>query len=144
MYLSLYFRRRRSEYYDRLAAVQERGDWEGWIRFFLRGVAETADQAATTAEAIAALRETERERLTAVGLTGTAVRLLDLHFRRPLLTAPAAADALGVSRPTTRQLLERLQYLGIVQETTGGRRNRRFRHTPYLDLFETAGTAGTM
>ncbi len=57
LYLSHYLKRHRAEYYDRLTAVRLDGDWEGWLRFFLQGVAETADEATDTAGTIVVLRE---------------------------------------------------------------------------------------
>jgi Fic family protein len=136
LYLSHYLKRYRTEYYDRLMAVREHGDWEGWIRFFLQGVAETADEATDTARRIVALRETHRTMLQERDVGMNALRLLDLLYQHPLINANAVRESLQLTLPPVYRLLERFEELGIVQETTGGQRNRRYRYTPYLALFE--------
>jgi Fic family protein len=136
LYLSYYLKAHRTEYYDRLMAIRESGDWEGWLRFFLRGVAETADEATETARRIVALREQHRATLQEHGLGVNALRLLDLLFQRPLINANAARGDLGLTLPPIYRMLERFENLGIVQEMTGGQRNRRFRYSPYLALFD--------
>ncbi len=136
LYLSLYLRRHRAEYYDRLMAIREQGDWEGWLRFFLRGVAETAEEATATALRIVALREQHRQFVEASGLGIHGLRLLDLLFRRPIVNVNFVCQQLGLSFATASKLLSRLSDLGLVEETTGRRRNRRYRYTSYLTLFE--------
>lgn len=135
LYLSHYFKRYRAEYYDRLMAVRETGNWEGWLRFFLRGVAETATEATFTAQAIVQLREKHRAIVQEERLGGHGLRLLDLLFERPLVNANLAMTHLKVSFDTTNKLLKRLESLGIVDEITGGQRSRIFRYTRYLSLF---------
>ncbi len=135
LYLSLFLRRNRGEYYDRLMAVRTAGDWEGWLRFFLRGVAETAEEATVTADEIMSLREQHRIRVQASHSPANGLRLLDLIFRYPLLTPNTVRALLGVSGMTAYKLLDRFEELGILEETTGAQRNRRFRYTQYLKLF---------
>jgi Fic family protein len=133
LYLSHYLKRHRLEYYDRLMAVRTDGDWEGWLRFFLAGVAETAVEATATAGAILKLRDRDRERISErTGLNG--VRLLDLLFERPLVNVNLAKDALGVSFATANKLIGDLEELAILREITGGRRRRVFSYDSYLDL----------
>ena len=84
LYLSHYLKRHRAEYYDRLMAVREAGDWEGWLRFFLRGLAETAAEATITARAIVQLQGEHRLLIQEQGLGVNGLRLLDLLFQRPL------------------------------------------------------------
>lgn len=136
LYLSHYLKRRRSEYYDRLMAVRTSGGWEGWLRFFLRGVGETAEEAANTARAILLLQERHRAMIEEHGLGNKRSALLDLLFRRPLLNVNLVRDELGVSYFTANRLVERLQALGLIEEITGSQRNRRYRYAPYLALFE--------
>lgn len=111
---------------------------EGWLAFFLRGVAETAEEATGTAQAIVALRERQRDLLLAHGLGVHAVRALDLLFVRPLVNVNLVTRELDVNYATANKLVEQLQGLDILTEITGGRRNRVFRHTPYLRLFSDA------
>ena len=124
-------------YSARLIAVRNDGDWEAWIRFFLRGVYETSESATATARDILALREAHRERIGRE-YTGSAygLRLLDYLYERPLLTIGMARKELGCAYTTASKLIERFAGLGIMEETTGRQRNRRYSYRPYLDLFE--------
>ncbi len=104
LYLSYYFKLHRAEYYDRLMAVRLRGDWEGWLRFFLRGVAETAEHAADTAERIFGLRE--RSRALVMDDTGpNGLRLLSMLVQRPLVNVYAVSRDLEVAFPTANRLV---------------------------------------
>ena len=135
LYLSHYLKRHRAEYYDRLMAVREDGDWEGWLRFFLRGVAETAEEATTTARAIVHLQGEHRALLQERGLGVNGLRLLDLLFQRPLVNIKLLEEKLGVVYMTANKLVDQFVALGLLTEITGGRRNRIFRYTPYWHLF---------
>jgi Fic family protein len=133
LYLSHYLKLHRAEYYDRLTAVRVRGDWEGWLRFFLDGVATTAEEAAETAERIFELRESHRTLV--LGETGAAgLRLLSALFDRPLVNVNYLTRVLDVSFPTANRLVGRFEELGLLREVTGQRRSRRFRYDPYLSL----------
>jgi Fic family protein len=135
LYLSYYLKLHRSEYYDRLMAVRTNGDWEGWLRFFLRGVAETAGEAADTAERIFELRE--KHRTLALAETGAnGLKLLSLLFEQPLVNVNLVTHELGVTFPTANRLVARFVELGLLTETTGQRRSRVFRYEPYLRLFD--------
>jgi Fic family protein len=135
LYLSLYLKLHRTEYYDRLMAVRHSGDWEGWLRFFLDGVATTADEATATAEQIFELREHHRKLV--LDDTGSAgLKLLSALFDRPLVNVNYVADALQVTFPTANRLVGRFEQLGLLREVTGQRRSRRFRYDPYLKLFD--------
>jgi Fic family protein len=134
LYLSYYLKRHRSTYYDRLMGVREDGDWEGWLRFFLTGVAETAEEATATAGAIVALRDTQMHVVQRLG--GNGLALLDMLFRNPLVNSRLVTTSLNISAPTAHKLLQSFQDLGVLVEVTGYRRNRVFRYTPYLDLFK--------
>jgi Fic family protein len=138
LYISYFLKRHRAEYYDRLTAIRLDGDWEGWTRFFLRGVAETALEATETARAIVRMRETHRAVVEEAGLGLNGLRLVDLLFARPLVNVKLVAELLGgdgVSFRTANGLVSEFTRLGLLHEMTGGRRNRRFRYEPYLDLF---------
>ena len=133
LYLSHYLKRNRTEYYDRLTAIRQRGDWEGWLRFFLRGAAETATEATQTARAILALREKDRGRVQEqTGLGG--VRLLDFLFDRPLINVNLVKDSLEISFATANNLVGEFERAGLLREITGGRRRRVFRYHSYLAL----------
>ncbi len=140
LYLSHFLKRNRSEYYDRLMAVRQAGDWESWLGFFLRGVAETASEATSTAGAIVALRDLHRPLAAELGANG--IRLLDHLFTQPLVNVNAVGSVLQVSWPTANKLAQSFAERGILDEATGYRRNRVYRYSPYLALFsETTPTA---
>jgi Fic family protein len=138
LYLSVFLRRNRAEYYDRLMAVRDSGDWEGWTRFFLRGVAETAEEATATVRAILDLREYHMRTIRDAALGMNAARLHDLLLQQPWLTVSMAADRLGITFVTANKIIERFAELNLVEEITGQKRNRIFSYGPYLALFEEA------
>jgi Fic family protein len=138
LYLSHYLKRHRAEYYDRLMAVRDNGDWEGWIRFFLRGVAATAEEALLTARAIITMREGHRAQVQESGLGVHGLALLGVLYQRPILNVNFAKARLHVAYATANKLIEEFEELGLLEEITGGRRNRLFRYAPYLNLFEEA------
>ena len=135
LYLSYYLKRHRLEYYDRLMGIREDGTWEDWLKFFLRGVAETSEEATETARAIVRLRESHRSLLQERGSGTNGFRFLDLLFQRPMVNAKVIETSLLVSKATASHLIHEFEELGFLQETTGGRRNRRFRYSPYITLF---------
>ena len=137
LYLSHFFKRHRAEYYDRLQAVRDAGDWEGWIEFFLIGVEEVSREATETARGIIALRESHRG-LIADELgraAGGGHRLLETLFDRPIISVADAQEVTGTGFASANSLIARLTDLGIVEEITGNARNRRFRYGPYVRLF---------
>lgn len=135
LYLSLYFKRRRADYYERLDAVRTRGDWEGWLGFFLDGVAETAQQAVDTAQRLLALLARDRARIAALGKRAGNVGLVfDQFARRVILTVPQVAPRIPLSAPTIRGAVRVLEELGIVNELTGQQRNRVFAYQDYLNI----------
>ncbi len=136
LYLSYYLKRHRTEYYDRLTSIRESGDWEGWLTFFLQGVAATADEATRTAAAILDLRQLHRGAVAELGVN--ALRLLDHLYDRPLVNVSSVAATLGVSWPTAAKLIGQFEKRDLLQEITGQRRNRIFRYGPYLALFQDA------
>jgi Fic family protein len=140
LYLSLHFKRRRPDYYRLLNEVRRTGDWEGWTHFFLEGVAEIAEESATTARDLYRLVTRDRDRvLTAKGSSLTAVRLLELLPRRPVVTIPGVVKMLDTTKPTATKSIELLEKLGIVEETTGRKRDRTYQYTRYLERLR-AGT----
>ncbi len=123
LYLSLYFKTHREEYYERLQRVRTHGEWEEWLRFFLEGVRETSAQAVQTAREILTLFEHDRGRIreSLGGRAGSTLRVHEVMQRRPLLTIKEAERRSGVSRPTAQKSLERMAQLGITREVTGSR-----------------------
>lgn len=136
LYLSLYLKRNRLDYYDQLMSVRHTGAWEGWLEFFIRGVAETAEEATRKAQAIVALQERLRRQIQSERMPTSALRLLDHLFDRPLTHVKLASAQLGVSFVTANKLLELFERNGVVREVTGRKRDRIFRFEPYLGLFD--------
>jgi len=135
LYLSLYFKRRRADYYDMLNGVRMRGDWEGWLGFFLDGVAETAQQAVETAQRLLALLAEDRARITGLGKRAGNVGLVfDQFARRVILTVPQVSPRIALSQPTIRAGVRSLEELGIVNELTGQQRHRVFAYQRYLEI----------
>lgn len=135
LYLSTFLKANRAEYYSRLTAIRETGDWEGWLRFFLRGVAETAEEATETARVVVKLAEEHRALVAAYFVGGNSGRLLELLFRNPVINARFVEQRLDVSYATANRLVTAFARLGLLDEVTGGERYRKYRYTPYLRLF---------
>lgn len=135
LYLSHYLKQHRASYYDRLMAIRFSGDWEGWLRFFLTGVAEVAREAEQTARRIVQLREDIRNRAQTERMSASAFKLLDHLFEQPVITVNATRDYLKISYVAANGLIREFCGLGVLAETTGNYRNRLFRFEPYLDLF---------
>ena len=134
LYLSLHFKRNQSEYYEWLMRVREEGDWEGWLRFFLEGVEIVSDDAVITARRVLAL-QSEHRALVSQNLPNkpTPLRALDLLAIHPVTTAPTLQEALKITTPTAYTIINDLERLGLLVESTGKQRNRVFRYSPYLD-----------
>ncbi len=137
LYISYYFKKYRSEYYDRLQAVRDSGNWEGWLKFFLRGVYEVAQEAAATARKIVNLKEEHRQLvLNAMGRrSGNAIALLESLYFRPIFTVEHAEAITNLSYPNANTLIKDLIDIGLLQEITGQKRNRAFSYAPYLAVF---------
>lgn len=138
LYLSIFFKRHRQEYYDRLQAVREKGDWEGWLAFFLEGVAAVSTEATDTARQIVALREEMRTRISdRLGRrAGSALTLLEGLFERPILNVHGVEQITGLSQPAANALTNTLAKEGVLREITGRKTYRVFQFDAYLSLFQ--------
>ena len=134
LYLSLFLKQNRSEYYDRLNAIRTNGDWEGWLKFFLSGVAITADDAVRVARELVALTEEHRRIATDQNFGRYGWPLLDLLAEQPLVTIKYASARLGSTPTTVGRLLDQMTSLGMVAELTGQERYRVYRYSPFLDV----------
>ena len=140
LYLSHYFARNRLLYYDLLQSVRDTGDWEGWLRFFLQGVAEVAGEAADTVRQIQLLRERDRDAVTETfgRAAGNGLRVLERLYRHPYVNVTTVQEITGTSFAGANQLVSRMVASGVLVEVTGQARNRVFAYQRYMDLFETA------
>lgn len=142
LYLSLYLKERRDEYYASLQRIRTDGDWEQWLLFFLTGVDMVAVQATETARRLIALFDEDRARIQKTGRSAASTLTVHDHFRRHLLgSAPGVEKAIDLTLPTVLSAIGRLQDLGILREVTGQPRNRQFVYQQYLDILN-AGLSG--
>ena len=132
LYLSVFLKAHRAEYYDRLTAIREHGQWEPWLKFFLRGISQTARAATRTTTDIVAMREAHRAALIK---SPKALKLLDSLFKQPMVSPKQIAEIVKCTHPTAVKLAKDLEARGWLQEVTGFDRNRLYRYQPYLELF---------
>lgn len=135
LYLSLYFKKNRSVYYSMLDRVRAQGDWEAWIDFFLRGVQETAEQAAGAAHQISRMFSEDRTRVSKLGRASVStLRVFEDLQQNPIGTIPATAARIGMSGPTVAKAYAHLSALGIARENTGRERHRVYIYAAYLAI----------
>ena len=135
LYLSLYLKRNRSEYYELLNLVRKRGDWETWLSFFLEGIRATAEEAVSTAKQLSACFLEDKVRIEATGRrAGSTLRVLEALKAKPLRSIPDVCESTGLSFPTASSGMQILQEMGIVREITGKRRGKLYMHDKYLKL----------
>ena len=134
LYLSLYFKQHRTDYYDLLNHVRRSGDWEAWLAFFLDGVRTTADGAVATSRRLLELFAGERAAVEQNGgrRAGSALRVYDALRSQPILSLPAARARTGLAFRTAASAMQLLVEQGIVREITGRRRGRLFVHDRHL------------
>src|ERR1035437_2178021 len=137
LYLSHYFKQHRQEYYDHLQAVRDRGEWEAWLRFFLRGVVEVAAESTETARRILLMREEHRAAITERfgRAAGNGHKVLESLFDRPIVSVTDVKLLIGTTYTAANTTVSKLEEIGVLQEVTGNARNRRFRYAPYIALF---------
>lgn len=134
LYLSQYFERHRAEYYDRLFAISERGDWAGWFRFFLQAVAAQSQHATESARRIIDTREKYRLQLQSDNKTRGYTGLIDFIFVAPYFSLSQAQEALNSSYNTAKKAVGILENMGLVEEITGQTRNRIYVARELLNL----------
>ena len=133
LYLSYYFKRNRQEYYEQLNNIRNKGDWEGWLKFFLKGVYEVSQQAMETAQKTIALQERDRVRFVN---SPDGLRLMDHLFMNPLVTIHEIRRLTGISNATAGRLVKQMTELGILDEITGYARNRKFLYKDYFNILK--------
>ncbi|MGH7725782.1 MAG: Fic family protein [Candidatus Eiseniibacteriota bacterium] len=134
LYLSLYLKVHRDEYYETLQRIRTEGDWEGWFYFFLTGVREVAEQATIATKKIVELFNKDRDVILRGKRAASAARVHELLCHRAILSIPKAASILHISQPTVTAAIRRLEDVGIVREATGRQWGRQFVYTRYLAL----------
>ncbi len=135
LYLSAYLKQYQTEYYRRLSGIRAEGDWEGWVAFFLEGVANAASEAERGIVAITSLVAADRRRLLESPKAGpVAYRLFEMLPMMPRVNIERARQILDTSFPTTSAAVNQLVDLGIVKEMTGQKKNRSYSYQGYVDL----------
>lgn len=137
LYLSHFFKLNKAEYYEYLQRVRDEGDWESWLKFFMRGVYQVAQEATITARNIVQLRERHRAIIAEhfQRSAGPAYRLHEHLFERPIITIKGVASVTNQAYANANNLVMKFQEHGILQEMTKQQRNRRFIYTEYLRMF---------
>ena len=136
LYLSDFFERNRMEYYQSLERVRSTNSVDQWLRFFLTGVIQIAQNSKNTFVEIGKLRDTYRERISSLGKREKLGKELLLHlYSTPIVSSREAEQKLGVTAATTNRLIAELEKLGILQEKTGFSRNRLYALHEYLEIF---------
>ena len=139
LYISYYFKKHRAEYYDQLQSVRDHGNWESWLKFFLKGVYEVAQEASTVARQIVNLKEEHRQIvMERMGnrKAGNAIALLEKLYFRPIFNVEFAEEITQLSYANANKLVKDLCNIGLLQEITGYKRNRSFAYSPYLAIFK--------
>jgi Fic family protein len=137
LYLSLYLKQNRSIYYDLLQAVRQSGNFETWIEFFLEGIHKSAKQATQTAIDINTLFKQDNEKIVALGRARfTCEKVFEYLKTLPQVTAPSLAKALNITAPTSRSALKQMISLGIIEETSGKKRDKVYVYRSYLRILE--------
>ncbi|MEH2447360.1 MAG: Fic family protein [Nostoc sp.] len=138
LYISHYFKKHRLQYYDYLQSIRDNGDWESWLKFFLKGVYEVAQEASTVARQIVNLKEEHRKIvMEKMGnrKAGNAIALLEKLYYQPIFNIEIAQEITGLSYTNANNLVRELCAIEIVKEVTGNKRNRSFSYDPYLSIF---------
>ena len=137
LYLSYFFKQHREEYYDRLQAIRDKGDWEGWLTFFLaawpRLASKPRRQRGISWHSARSIDDKITDRLGRAA--GNGHRLLEQLYEKPIVSVNDVRAISGTTFPSANQIVQRLVDLGILKEITGHARHRRFQYEPYVALF---------
>ena len=137
LYLSDFFERNRTHYYDNLMRVREKDDIVQWFKFFLVGIIETAKSGVETFNAILQLKQEVDEQLQTLGSrAANAAKVVHALYKHPFIDAEAVSRVCGLSMPSSYKLIAELEKLQILKEITGARRNRVYVFERYLSLFQ--------
>ncbi len=135
LYLSLYLKQNRNEYYELLQKVRETGDWESWIRFFLEGIRSAAEVAVDTANKLLDLAKLDRDTIEKSDRrVNSMLRVFEVLNERIIISISEASKSTGLAFATVSNCMNELVNLGIVSEYTGKSRGRLFTYDKYLAL----------
>ncbi len=135
LYISYFLKRNRLEYYDRLMEVRERGTYEQWVKFFLQGLYESAEDSIESIDLLTALHDKNRKLVLENDTRSkTLLRLFDYLEKTPIIDVSKTAKELGVAYNTVANMIKRLENLGILQKVGTDKRNRTFAYEDYLKV----------
>ncbi|MCA9423398.1 MAG: Fic family protein, partial [Nitrospira sp.] len=135
LYLSLYFKTHRQQYYELLNQVRMTGNWEAWLEFFAEAVTVTATQAVETAQQLLTVSNQDRDNISSLGrATASALQIHRALMEHPIATSNWLVEKTGITPATVNKALAHLQKLGVVQELTAKKRNRLFSYSGYVEI----------
>ena len=135
LYISFYLKKNRIEYYDRMSEVRSKDNYEQWVKFFLRAVQSSAEDASQTIRELASLHERSMAVIDGMGRAKkTAKALFSYLEQNPIIDIRKTAEALGSSFSTVSGAVKRLEEKGILVQTNNASRNRVFAYQEYLDI----------
>jgi Fic family protein len=134
LYLSLYFKMNFEEYIEKLQNVRQKGDWEGWLKFFFEGIIEISEEAVRSAKSILELFAQNRQRIESLRTTNTTHKIHEFLQKYPITSIKRLSQNIEISIPSVTKGLRELERLGIVEERTGFSRNRLFEYQAYIKL----------
>lgn len=136
LYLSDFFERNRSLYYDNLMRVRTHNNMNQWLKFFLTGVIEIAQKGVDTFDAILQLKKELEQKITTLGTRSVdAQKIINSLYERPIIDAAKVIIVTGKSKATAYKLIEELEKLDIIKEISGGKRNKLYVFNDYMNLF---------
>lgn len=136
LYLSAFFEKNRTNYYDNLMRVREKADINQWFKFFLVGIIETAQNGITTFDNILKLKTVAERKIQTLGSrAANAQKVLDYLYQRPIIDAAKVSDVAGISPASSYKLIADLEQFKILHEITGGKRGRLYAFDDYVKLF---------
>ena len=142
LYLSYYFKNNRQEYYDRLTMVRTTGDYEQWVKFFLKGVTQTSVAAIEDAKRILQLREQHRQLLWVQNRSSqSALVALENLFYMPVVSVKDVQNMVGLTYQAAANLVHHFEQLGILKEVTGKKRDKRYVYSAYVDILSQGTTS---
>jgi Fic family protein len=135
LYLSLFFKMHREQYYQLLQQIRKDGDWEKWLKFFMTAVKETSEQAVDTVNQLMHIADRDRTKIQSIGRSaGSALRVHQALLQKPLISIQKSCEITGLWPTSVTTVMKNLEKLGIVREVTGGRRNRLYKYVGYIDI----------
>ncbi len=137
LYLSYYFKKNRTEYYDRLMEIRTKGKWEEWVKFFLKGISEVSVESINTAKAILTMKDEYNDTINrTVKNPSNGLKLLEIIFERPIVTITKVSELLNISYPTANSLIGEFCNLGILTPYDNVRRNKKYYFKKFIDILQ--------